>query len=307
MILITGASGFLGKALCAYLDRIKEPYQSIQHSWDLDLRAPVDTGYCISSAVHDEGVETVIHLAYPRTNGIQTSVSTPADLAHDGLLIDMNVIRACAVAKVQKLICMGTTCAYPLVVPYPTDESQLLAGAPESTNAAYGHAKRMQGALLEAYRRQYGLQYTQLILSNLYGPGELSGHVIPATVRKVLKAQAEGLPSIDVWGDGRATREFLYVDDAVEAIWQAHVYGALNQGVNIGSGIEVAIADLVEMISQHLDYQGTVNWDRTKPVGQPRRHFSHWRARSRLNWAPRTNLLTGLARTIDALKGSPIA
>lgn len=303
MMLVTGASGFLGTALCRDLDRIKAPHHALPR--DYDLRLPEETRYGISSAVHDLGVDTVVHLAYPRTQGIQTSVTSPADLAHDGLLIDMNVIRACALAKVQKLICMGTTCSYPLVVPYPTDESQLLAGAPEPVNAAYGHAKRMQGALLEAYHKQYGLPYTQLILTNLYGPGETSGHVIPATIRKVLAAQAEGRPSIEAWGTGLATREFLYVEDAVKAIWQAYTYPPLNQGVNVGSGQEIAIRDLVAMITEYLNYPVDIHWDATQPAGQPRRYFSHWRARTLLNWTPTTNFFAGLAQTIDAMKGSP--
>jgi nucleoside-diphosphate-sugar epimerase len=302
MILITGAGGFLGTAIRQILDARGAPYLQVRGRRDTDLRDTTDTHYCIASAVQDDGVETVIHLAYPGTEGIGTMLAQPAELTADTLQMDLNVIRSCAAAKVRKLITIGSVCSYPEQVSLPTDESQLLLGAPEKTNAPYGHAKRMQLALLDAYQRQWGLQYTQLLLTNLYGPGDRSGHVIPATIRKVLAAQASGAQFIPVWGDGRATREFLYVQDAAEAVLQAAGTAALNDCVNICSGHEVSIAALVQGVMQLLDYPCTVIWDPTKPNGQPRRLFDATRARRKLGWTPTTPFTHGLSRTVDAMR-----
>lgn len=303
MMLVTGAGGFLGTALQQILDAQYLNYSALPGRDVIDLREIDATRYMISSAVHDDGVETVIHLAYPGTDGIDTSINTPANLTHDVLQIDMNVIRACALAKVQKLICIGSVCSYPEEVTFPTGEDQLFSGPPEAVNAPYGHAKRMQLALLEAYRRQEGLHYTQLILSNLYGPGDRSGHVIPSTIRKVLLAKAEGAKAITMWGDGTASREFLYVTDAAEAVLAAVQRRAENGPLNICSGTEILIRHLVHRVSAQLEYWGAIQWDHSKPSGQPRRQFSYARAHTHLGWFPQTSFEEGLAKTVDAMKG----
>jgi GDP-L-fucose synthase len=298
MIAVTGAGGFLGTAVCAHLRGAGYEIVPLLGRSICDLRDPLAFPKWLAGAAAD----IVVHLAYPGTDGIGTSLATPGDLAHEVLQIDLNVIRACAEAHVQKLICIGSVCAYPEQVTFPTTEDQLFAGPPEWVNAPYGHAKRMQLALLEAYHRQTGLPYTQLILSNLYGPGDHSGHVIPVTIRKVLAAQAQGSPSITVWGDGTASREFLYVRDAATAVARAIHAPALNDYVNICSGEEISIRALVTQVMAHVGYTGDLVWDPTKPNGQPRRQFSWRRAQQVLDWAPIYSFSTGLARTIAAMQ-----
>lgn len=300
MILLTGASGFLGGAVRKQLTG-RAAFSSLltRREGGIDLRE----AHRVVTFLTDLAPQTVIHLAYPGTDGIGTSLSTPADLAHDVLQIDLNVIDACAKAGVQRLISIGSVCSYPEHVTFPTDESQLFSGAPESVNAPYGHAKRMQLALLDAYHRQYGLQYSQLILSNLYGPGDRSGHVIPATIRKVLQAKQDRAADIVVWGDGTASREFLFVEDAAAAVVQAALAPtALNAAVNICSGEEITIRGLVFSVCQEVDYWGAVQWDPSKPNGQPRRAFDNRRAVEALGWTPQVAFSAGIRRTIHAMQ-----
>lgn len=296
MILLTGASGFLGQAVRrALLGKALYTNLLSRREGGIDLRE----GHRVRQMLQEVQPSTVIHLAYPGAEGIGTAVATPADLARDVVQIDLNVIDACAKAGVARLITIGSVCSYPEVVTFPTDEGQLLQGEPEAVNAPYGHAKRMQLALLDAYRRQYGLSYTALVLSNLYGPGDRSGHVIPTTIRKVRQAKAEGAPSITVWGDGTASREFLYIDDAAEAVCVAALHPtALNLPVNICSGEETRIDRLVRLICAAEEYTGEVIWDPSQPNGQPRRQFSNVRAAVHFGWHPRTTFQHGLLNTL---------
>ncbi len=302
-ILCTGATGFLGGAVCAELNRQSIHFIDIPgRRADRDLRRPDE----MRDLLRNYHPDVVIHLAYPGTNGIGTSISTPADLAQDVLQIDMNVLRACALAAVPRLICVGSVCAYPEHVAYPTGEDQLWAGYPEPVNAAYGTAKRMQLELLRAYRSQYGLNGLQLILGNLYGPGDRSGHVIPATSRKIRAAKRGNASSIVVWGDGHASREFLYVEDAARAIVTAATLPDLStpDPVNIVSGEEVSIASLTCQIMDRLHYPVSIQWDASKPNGQPRRRFAYTRATQLLQWAPTVPFPEGLTRTVAAWSAS---
>lgn len=295
MMLVTGASGFLGKAVCQELDRRGRRYHTISGHEDYDLRArdlPLTDGIVI---------DTVIHLAYPGTDGIQTMLTTPFTLVDHQLQIDTRVVRACAQAdQYVRLLCTGSVCSYPEQVTYPTDESQFWAGYPEATNAAFGVAKRMTLELLRAAQREDGLRWSYLILDNLYGPGDCSGHVIPATIGKVLDAQAKGASSISVWGDGTATREFLHVEDAARGIVDAVEHPEVDgQPINLCSGEETPIALLVERIRTLCGYAGDVVWDPTKPNGQPRRWFSHDKATALLGWTPQVSFLQGLQQTVQ--------
>jgi len=242
-----------------------------------------------------------VHLAYPGSKGIQTSVETPADLVHDSLLIDLNVIDCAAKARVQKIICVGSVCEYPEFGILPMDESVLWSGAPEAVNAPYGMAKRMQQGLLDAYRRQYGLQSTQLILGNMYGPGDQSGHVIPSLIRRACAAAKSNTPLV-VWGDGTASREFLHVEDAARAIAKAVECEPQASPINVVSGVETPIGVLAGTLAQYCGYFGSIRWDANKPNGQPRRWFSYGRATEILDWEPKVGLLQGLRDTVSWLR-----
>ena len=291
MILVTGASGFLGQAVCQHLNQQQQAYRTLPSRIGADLRWPA------TLPPHLVGVETVIHLAYPGTDGIGTALTSMADLVHDQLLIDLHTIDACARSKVR-VVCVGSVCAYPEHAPIPATEQHLWNGRPEYWNEPYGQAKRMGLSLLEVYRRQYGLESTYLILGNLYGPGDTSGHVIPATIRKLREGEAAGAPSISVWGTGRATREFLFVEDAAAAIVRAVECPPQQEPINIVTGEEVSLADLVGMLANRVGYTGQIVWDPSKPDGQPRRQFSYARARRILGWAPMVTLPQGLDRTV---------
>lgn len=297
MILLTGASGFLGTAVRTQLTAAGLPFHALQGRLWSDLRNPETLPHLFATCDADH--LTVIHLAYPGTAGIGTMLDTPADLVTAMLEIDLHVIQACAQARVARLVCVGSVCAYPESVTYPTDESQLWNGYPETVNAPYGIGKRMQIELLKVAARQYSLPSTHLILGNLYGPTDRSGHAIPATIRKIQHAQQAGESEIVVWGDGTVSREFLYVEDAARAVVMAATHPtALPDPINICSGEEITIRAMVEQVGEALDWHGTLRWDPTKPNGQPRRWFSHARATAALGWTPTVPFAEGIRQTV---------
>ena len=245
----------------------------------------------------------VIHLAAV-CGGIGANQARPAEMIHDNLLMACNVVRSAAEClTVKKLVLVGSVCSYPKFCPTPFQESDLWNGYPEETNAPYGVAKRALFELAAAYHRQYGLKVACLLPANLYGPGdsfdEAKSHVIPAIIRKFVDAHESGAPSVTLWGTGRASRDFLYVEDCAEAITLSAERLETPEPINIGTGREVRIAELAETVADAVGYSGEIIWDTSRPDGQPRRCLDISRARALLQFEASTSLAEGLRNTVD--------
>lgn len=247
-------------------------------------------------------VDLVIHLA-ARVGGIGANREHPATFFYDNLMMSVPLLHECWRAGVVKFVGIGTVCAYPKFTPVPFDEASLWDGYPEETNAPYGLAKKMLLVQSQAYREEYGYNSIFLLPVNLYGPRDNfdpeSSHVIPALIRKCLEAKARGESQIVAWGDGSPTREFLYVDDAAEAILLAAEHYDSSEPVNLGSGFEISIRDLMETIAELTGFEGEIIWDTSKPNGQPRRCLNTDRAFDGFGFRATTDFGYGLRRTID--------
>jgi GDP-L-fucose synthase len=247
----------------------------------------------------------ILHLA-ARVGGIGANREHPADFFYDNMMMGVELLHQAAQRGVGKFVILGTVCAYPKFTPVPFREDDLWNGYPEETNAPYGLAKKMLLVQAQAYRQQYGFNSIYLLPVNLYGPGDnfnpASSHVIPALIRKCIEAQDLGENEIEVWGDGSPTREFLYVEDAAEGILLATERYNGADPVNLGSGYEISIKDLVEMISHLTGFKGKLVWDTSKPNGQPRRGLDVSRAEKYFGFRARTPFEAGLRRTIDWYK-----
>jgi nucleoside-diphosphate-sugar epimerase len=291
-IWVTGASGFLGQHVVKALLRTNTRGVATDRT-NLLNRSQV------AMALGKISPDYVVHLAYPGSRGIRSSVEEPLSLAAHMLHMDANIIEACGRAEIPKLLTIGSVCAYPEHTTLPTDESQLWAGYPEPVNAAYGMAKRMQLVLLEAARQQYGLNGRQVMLGNLYGPGDTSGHVIPATIAKIRAARRVLADApITVWGSPAVTRSFLYVEDAAEGIVRALAAVTLPQPLNLCAHEEVSMDGLVREVAALLHYQGAVHYDASRPTGHLRRRFDLTRLCETLDWFPPTSFKKGLAATM---------
>jgi GDP-L-fucose synthase len=247
-------------------------------------------------------VDIVIHLA-ARVGGIAYNQARPGDIVRDNLFMGVELMEAARLAGVGKFVNIGTTCSYPRDTPIPFREDDIWNGYPEEITAPYGLAKRMLLVMGQAYREQYGFNAVFLLPVNLYGPGDHFdteySHVIPALVRKTLEAKQAGEKQLTVWGTGKATREFLYVEDAAEGILlAAEKYGG-GAPVNLGSGIETPIKSVVGLIAELAGYTGEITWDASRPDGQPRRCVDAGRARRAFGFTAKTGLREGLAKTID--------
>ncbi len=267
-------------------------------SGDYDLRDRAAIDRMLTATQPD----AVIHLASV-VGGIGANRAEPGRFFYENALMGIQLLEACRVASVPKVVVAGTVCAYPKHTPVPFRERDLWNGYPEETNAPYGLAKKMLLVQAQAYRAEYGCNFVSLLPVNLYGPGDNfdldTGHVIPAMIRRFLAARDDRLDEVVLWGDGTATREFLYVDDAARAFHLALEHYDAPDPVNIGSGEEISIRDLAALVAELCGYHGRIAWDTSKPNGQPRRKLDTQRAKEWFGFVASTALREGLRRTIE--------
>ena len=297
-ILVTGGGGFLGYQVVQKLNNIGVDIDkiAIPRSHDCDLRVMEN---CQRAA---EQQDVVIHLA-AHVGGIGLNREKPAELFYDNLIMGTQLIHAAYQAGVKKFVCVGTICAYPKFTPVPFQEDDLWNGYPEETNAPYGIAKKALLVQLQAYRQQYGFDGIYLLPVNLYGPKDnfdpRSSHVIPALIHKVHEAQQRGDRQISVWGDGTPTREFLYSEDAAQGIVMGTQFYSNSEPVNLGTGSEISIKDLIILICELMEFDGEIVWEIDQPNGQPRRCLDTSRAQEAFGFTAQVGFRQGMARTIE--------
>jgi GDP-L-fucose synthase len=296
--MVTGGGGFLGRRVVAGLKRTGATEIFIPRSKDYDLRSRDG----IARALRVGRPELVIHLAAV-VGGIGANRENPGRFFYENAIIGIELMEQARIAGVAKFVTIGTVCAYPKFTPVPFREEDLWGGYPEETNAPYGLAKKMLLVQGQAYRQQYGFNAIYLIPVNLYGPGDNfdpgSSHVIPALIKKCVDARERRDSFIEIWGTGKASREFLYVDDAAEGIVLAAERYDGTEPVNLGVGQEITIRDLVTLITRFTGFDGEIRWDASKPDGQPRRALDTSRAHEWFGFAARTSFDEGLRRTVD--------
>jgi GDP-L-fucose synthase len=297
-VAVTGGAGFLGRAVVERLRQSGCERPFVPRSRAYDLR----TEDGVRRFLDDARPELVLHLA-ASVGGIGANRAAPGRFLYENLIMGCRLIEECRRAGVQKFVCLGTVCAYPKRARVPFREDELWEGYPEETNAPYGLAKKLLLVQLQAYRAQYGFRGIYLLPVNLYGPADNfdleTSHVIPALIRKCVEARRHGAPSVDCWGTGEATREFLFVDDCAEAVVLAALRYDEPEPLNLGTGREISIRELAERIRVLTRFDGVLRWDASKPDGQPRRSLDVSRARDRLGFVARTSLDDGLLRTVE--------
>jgi dTDP-glucose 4,6-dehydratase/GDP-L-fucose synthase len=298
-VMVTGGAGFLGSHLVDELESRSDNVEIfVPRSDEYDLREKSD----IKDAFEDSGADTVIHLA-ATVGGIGANRENPGRYFYDNAVMGIELIEQSRQYNVDKCTILGTICAYPNHTPIPFKEQNLFNGYPEETNAPYGIAKKALLTQSKAYRKQWDFNSIYLLPVNLYGPRDdfdlESSHVIPAIIRKCIEARDRGDSSITAWGTGEPTREFLYVKDAAEGILDATERYDSSDPVNLGSGEEISIRELVEMIVNETGFEGEIEWDTSKPDGQPRRKLDTTRAKERFNWEASTEFRNGLQETIE--------
>ena len=297
-LVVTGGAGFLGRAV---VDALRargagSVFVPRRREYDLTVESDVERLY------RDARPEVVIHLA-AEVGGIGANQANPGRYFFANMAMALHLIEHGRIAGVRKFVQAGTICAYPKFAPIPFREDQLWDGYPEETNASYGIAKKAAQVMLDGYRRQYGLASAYLLPVNLYGPWDNfdlgTSHVIPALVRKCIEAQESGAGHITCWGTGSASREFLFVDDCAEAIVRAAERIEEPVPINLGTGSEISIRDLVHLVAALTGFEGEIRWDHARPDGQPRRCLDTSRAEELLDWRAPTRFEEGLRRTIQ--------
>jgi GDP-L-fucose synthase len=296
-VVVTGGAGFLGSFVVEELKaRGAQVFVPRSQEYDLTHEEQVRRLYS------DARPEIVVHLA-AAVGGIGANRENPGRFFYENAAMGLHLIEQARHQGVEKFVCAGTICAYPKFAPVPFREDHLWDGYPEETNAPYGLAKKMLLVMLQGYRQQYGMNGIYLLPVNLYGPRDnfdpRSSHVIPALIRRCLEAVRDRAPEIVVWGTGRATREFLYVEDAARAVVLATEQYDSPEPVNIGAGFEISIRELVEQVAELTGFRGRIVWDHSKPDGQPRRMLDTSRAREAFSFTATTPFEEGLRRTID--------
>lgn len=296
-VVVSGGNGFLGSFVVEKLRAEGCREILAPRSMEYDLREKSEAVRLYRDAKPD----IFIHLAAV-VGGIYANRMNPGRFFYENAVMGLNAIEAGRIAGLEKFVCAGTICSYPKFTPVPFREENFWNGYPEETNAPYGLAKKMLLVQLQAYREQYGFNGIYLTPVNLYGPRDNfdleTSHVIPALIRKCLEAKQTQAPEITAWGTGNATREFLYVEDAAEAIVAAAEKYSKPEQVNLGSGEEISIRNLLELIRSLAGFEGAIRWDATKPDGQPRRCLDTSRALAEFGWRAKTSLANGLRNTI---------
>ncbi len=301
-VVVTGGAGFLGSFVV----------EKLRDRGCRDIIIPQITEYDLRDADHIRRLyetarpDIVIHLAAV-VGGIGANRENPGTFFYDNAIMGIQLIEQARRYRIPKFVTIGTICAYPKFAPVPFREDDLWNGYPEETNAPYGLAKKMLLVQSQAYRQQYGMNAIFLLPVNLYGPRDnfdpKSSHVIPALIKKCLDAQERGERSIEVWGDGSPTREFIYAEDAAEGIVRAAELYDKPEPVNIGAGFEISIRDLVTLIARITGFTGDIRWDPAKPNGQPRRLLDISRAEKEFGFRARTGFEEGLTRTVEWYRG----
>lgn len=296
-VVVTGGNGFLGRHVVRDLRNHGCGQVFALRRDDFDLRRASD----IVNMLRAYDPHVVIHLA-AAVGGVGANEKYPGRFFYDNAIMGVQLMEQARLHGVEKFVTIGTICSYPKFTPVPFKETDFWNGYPEETTAPYGLAKKMLLVQAQAYRRQYGFSSIHLLPVNLYGPGDHfssdGSHVIPAIIHKCVTAREQGIPHVTLWGDGQATREFLYVEDAAGAIRMATEQYDGSQPVNIGTGLEMSIRSMAALIAQLTGYQGTICWDETRPAGQPRRALDIESARLQFGFQATTDIVDGLQKTI---------